>query len=177
MEPGLLIASPQMRDPHFEGVVVLLCEHDDKGAFGLVINRPSAVALSDVIDNLDLQLDEDDDGPTWWGGPVHQKAGFVVYEGTAGTSEGWSLPCSVAVSPSITRLTSLVQAGKNFHLCLGYTGWGPHQLDGEIERGSWLVADLDPELILSLPLDERYDRALASLGLTPHTVWMTPIDE
>ena len=87
-------------------------------------------------------------------------------------------PCRpIAVSPSIQCMAELLEEGRPFALCLWYAGWGPAQLDGEIESGSWLVSDLDPELVLRAPLETRYLRALASLGLTPDTVWMSPIDE
>lgn len=177
MQASLLIASPQMRDPWFEGTVVLLCHHDGDGAFGLVINRPDRITLGQVTDSLDLPLADRHDEPTWWGGPVNRDSGFVVFEGEAPQDEGWTLAGRVAVSASISCMTELVKDDREFALCLGYAGWGPAQLDSEIERGSWIVADLDAELVLNAPLEDRYARALASLGLTAQTVWMQPVDE
>ncbi len=177
MKPGFLISSPQMEDRWFNRTVILLCQHDDDGALGLVINRDGPVTIGDVLERMEIAGDNPLDRPTLWGGPVGTGAGFVVWRGQARGDEGWTLGEEVAVSPSVERLDDLVKNGQRFHLALGYAGWGPGQLDDEIARGSWLVADVSPDLVFDTPLDERYDQALALLGLTPHTVWMNPITE
>lgn len=174
---GLLISSPQMRDPNFERTVILLCQHDEDGALGLVINRDGPASLGAVAEGMSLPRPARGDAPTWWGGPVGKGTGFVLWRGEAADDEGWTLGDRVAVSLSADRLTALLQGTERFHLCLGYAGWGPGQLDEEIERGSWIYADVDAALVFEVPLPERYGRALASLGLSPETVWMTPIDE
>ena len=174
---GLLIASPQMHDPCFDRTVVLLCQHDDAGAIGLVINRDGPVTMGDVINRMELGPErENNDAPTWWGGPVGQGTGFVIWQGRIEPEEGWNVGENVAVSPSVERLTRLVQEHCRFHLCLGYAGWGPGQLAGEIETGSWLYADVDPNLIFHTPMEDRYDRALSLLGLQSHIINMTPIE-
>lgn len=177
MKAGLLIASPQMHDQWFERTVVLLCQHDDEGALGLVINRDGPVTIGDVLERMDLSPEGSPDQPTWWGGPVGTGAGFVLWRGKADSDEGWTLGVDVAISPSAERLTALVQSGQRFQLALGYAGWGPGQLEDEVERGSWLHADVDADLVFDTPMDARYDHALALLGLTPHTVVMDPISE
>lgn len=177
MKPGLLIASPQMKDRWFEGTVVLLCQHDDDGALGLVINRDGPVTIGEVLERMDLEGDPTADRTTWWGGPVGSGAGFVLWRGQALEHEGWTLGGEIAVSPSVERLDDLVRTRTRFHLALGYAGWGPGQLEDEIEHGSWLVADALPDLVFDTPLEDRYQVALALLGLTPHTVWMDPISE
>lgn len=174
---GLLIASPQLRDRWFEGTVVLLCQHDDEGALGLVINRDGPVTIGEVLERMDLEGDRLGDQATWWGGPVGTGAGFVLWRGQAGAHEGWTVGGEVAVSPSVERLDELVRTGARFHLALGYAGWGPGQLEEELERGSWLLADASAALVFDTPLEDRYQQALALLGLTPHTVWMDPISE
>ncbi|MCK6507352.1 YqgE/AlgH family protein [Myxococcota bacterium] len=176
MRTGLLIASPQMKDRWFERTVVLLCQHDEDGALGLVINRDGPVTVGDVLERMDLS-GGGPDRPTWWGGPVGKGAGFVLWRGQAEVEEGWTLGREVAVSPSAERLTRLVVEGHRFQLALGYAGWGPGQLDEEIERGSWLLAEVDPAVVFDTPMEQRYDQALATLGLTAHTVVMDPISE
>jgi putative transcriptional regulator len=166
-----------MHDRFFERAVVLLCQHDENGTLGLVINRDGNVTLGEVVERLDLGLPQNADTPTWWGGPVGAGTGFVIWKGAVDPDEGWNLGKQVAVSPSAQWLGQLVAGRRPFHLCLGYAGWGPGQLDTEIESGSWLVADIDPGVIFETSLAERYTRALALLGLTPETVWMKPIDE
>jgi putative transcriptional regulator len=173
---GILIASPQMRDPNFERTVVLLCQHDGEGAIGLVINRDGPIPVGAVLQRLNMLSGRGGDTPTWWGGPVGPGTGFVLWRGHEDVEEGWSLG-GVMVSPSAERLRQLVEARDRFHLCLGYAGWGPGQLDTEISSGSWIYTEVDPALVFEVPQPERYREALASLGLTPETVWMTPIDE
>lgn len=177
MPAGLLIASPQMHDRFFEKAVVLLCQHDENGALGLVINRDGNVSLGEVLDRLELERPTHSDAPTWWGGPVGAGTGFVIWSGIVDPDDGWNLGQQVAVSPSAQWLSELIKGRRTFNLCLGYAGWGPGQLDGEIESGSWLYTDIDPTIIFDTPLAERWTEALLLLGLTPQTVWMTPIDE
>lgn len=174
--PGLLIASPVMRDPNFARAVVLICQHDEEGAIGLIINRVGPVMLDDVIDRLELDAPGTVGGPTWWGGPVGQETGFVIWRGTANPAEGWNVGGEVAVSPSAEQLGDLVADGIRFHLCLGYAGWGPGQLDMEIRTGSWVYTDVEASLVFETPLEERYGAALAQLGLTAATLSMKPID-
>ena len=176
MPAGLLIASPTLKDPNFVGTVVLMCQHDEKGALGLIINRDGPVSLGAVTEQLALDPPLDADESTWWGGPVGAGTGFVVWKGQTSEEEGWNPGGGVAVSPSIDRLDKLVKSRATFHLCLGYTGWGPGQLDSEIHEGSWLYADIDPAILFDVPMDERWAHALAALGLRPDLLWMPPAD-
>ncbi|MCB9793252.1 MAG: YqgE/AlgH family protein [Alphaproteobacteria bacterium] len=178
MGPGLLIASPQMRDSNFGGTVVLLCYHDDSGALGLVLNRATRISMADVLRQLELNANAASEVElVLWGGPVEQGAGLLVFEGEVEEGEGWNLPQAMAVSTSREQLESVVNADTPHVLCLGYAGWGPGQLDQEIQDGSWLYTEVDRGLVFDAPFEERYDQALASLGLTSAQVWMTPINE
>ena len=169
MKPCLLIASPQMKDPHFRRAVVLVWHHDDDGAIGVVINRPLPHKLTDVLDSGG-DLGEVADATVSWGGPV-------VAQSSLPDDDGWSLGERLAVTRSQDALTRLMDSGIPFMLCLGYAGWGPGQLDQEIERGGWLWTDLDPNLVFDVPPEARYDCALANLGLTSSMVWMQPVNE
>jgi len=166
-----------MHDRFFEKAVVLLCQHDENGALGLIINRDGNVSLDEVLARLELSPATRGEAPTWWGGPVGTATGFVIWRGIVDPDEGWNLGHEVAVSPSAHWLGELIKGKRPFNLCLGYAGWGPGQLDGEIESGSWLFADIDPTIVFDTPLPERWTQALLLLGLTPQTVWMTPVDE
>lgn len=177
MDVGFLIASPQLRDPTFEGTVVLLCRHDEAGAIGLVINRATDLSLRDVLAQMDLRGRMKTEGAVLWGGPVEPGAGFVVFQGSVSDDDGWNLGGGVAVSPSRDQLASVVEAATPFHLCLGYAGWSAGQLDAEMEQGSWLWVDLDADILFNAPLEARYKRALGRLGLSANQVWMQPIDE
>lgn len=177
MKPTMLAASPQMRDTFFQRAVVLVWHHDEEGAVGVVVNRPIDRAVPTV---LELPDDVDtapyDHTPVAWGGPVEGGTGTVVTPGVVSEDEGWNVG-GLGVSRSMDALLALLREGRPVLLCLGYAGWGPGQLDQEILDGSWLVVDVDADLVFEVPAEERYEKALASLGLTPTTVWMTPIDE
>lgn len=156
---------------------MLLCQHNEEGALGLVINRAGLVAVEEVLEGLELGRGRHAGTPTWWGGPVGRDTGFVIWRGEVSPEEGWTVAGEIAISPSVDRLSALVRGGERFHLCLGYAGWSPEQLDQEIARGSWLYSDPDPSVVFDVPIDARYDLALALLGLKSDSVWMQPVDE
>ncbi len=168
MEPGFLVAAPQLRDPNFARSVVLLVHHDGDGALGVIVNRPTPVQLGEVLEREDVCAL----GIVMWGGPVDRQVGLVVFQGSA--PEGWQPAEDVAVSGSRERLDALAAGEAPFLLCLGYAGWGPGQLDAEFEEGSWIHVDLDAELLFRTPSEERYDVALARLGLTASRLMMVP---
>ena len=171
-----------MRDSNFSGAVVLLWHYDDEGAMGVVINRAMEIGLSDVGKQLEIGDEELADPAAadhvLWGGPVEPGAGFLLIRGKVPDDEGWNLAeVNLAVTTSQDRLERFLRRGGEYRLCLGYAGWAPGQLDAEIATGSWLYAEIDPELVFDGAIDERYDKALALLGLQSSMVWMSPIDE
>jgi len=175
--PGMLIASPQMNDPNFERSVVLVCHHDAQGALGVVINRATKLTVGEVIDEFEFDIERPLDDAVLWGGPVEQAAGFVVFPGDIGEDVGWFLGNTLSVSPSREMLETVLHGVGPYHLCLGYAGWGPGQLEGEIASGSWLYGDVDKNIVLENPVSERWEMALHQLGLRPELVWMKAIDE
>lgn len=180
IQPGLLVASPQMADPFFAGTVVLLCRHEEGGAMGIVINRSADLTLSSVLEDLDVELDGDRERTVLWGGPVEPARGTLVLRTALATEaeETVEITDDIHISGSLEVLTHLagLQADDWF-LTLGYAGWGPGQLDREIEEGSWIVLPMDPAAIFELPLEDRYDQCIASLGVDAAMIFMTPIDE
>lgn len=178
MQPSLLIASPQSRDPFFERTVVLVWHHDPEGAIGVVVNRHLKHQLNDVLEvDRTVPLEGFTDVPVVWGGPVESGSGTVVTIGRISKDEGWVLPSGLGVTQSQDVLLRLLKDRAPLMLCLGYAGWGPGQLDREIELGGWLWTDCDASIVFDTPPEDRYDRALASLGLTATSVWMQPINE
>lgn len=178
--PGILIASPQMRDMNFSETIILLWHYSEQGAMGVVLNRGLNVTVGDVLERL--ELDPGDAAAALHdrvllGGPVENDRGYLLFRGDVPEDEGWNLPGGIAVSTSLSRLETVMTGGGDYLLCLGYSGWSPGQLDKEIETGSWLYTEIDDGLVFDHPLQERYRNALATLGLTPELVWMTPVDE
>lgn len=178
MQPTILIASPQMQDPFFERSVVLVWHYDEEGAVGVVVNRPLKHLLADVVEvDEGVDLADYGDQAVFWGGPVDSAFGTVVTEGGITDDEGWRLPSGLGITRSQEALFRLLAEGSPLMLCLGYAGWSAGQLDREIELGGWLWTDCEPSLIFRVAAEDRYETALATLGMSPHTVWMPPIAE
>lgn len=177
MTPTLLIAAPQMRDPFFERTVVLVWHHDGDGAIGVVVNRPLQHKLGDVVDLDDEDLRFYRDTRVVWGGPVENSSGTVVAASAIAEDDGWNLPDGLAVTRSQEVMVKLIRRQEPLLLCLGYAGWGAGQLDREIQSGGWLFTEPTRALLFDAAPEERYERALATLGLTPATAWMPAVDE
>lgn len=181
LSPGLLVASPQLKDPFFAHTVVLLCRHEDDGAMGVVINRPTEMPMVDVLSEVPFDLDEVEDRMVMWGGPVEPSRGTIVFRTEMPDDEEFlDIEDRVRVSGSMEVLKRLVRDdpdSDDWFLALGYAGWGPGQLDREIEEGSWIVLPVEAATMFELPVDERYDRCIASLGVDSAMIFMNPVDE
>jgi putative transcriptional regulator len=170
-----LIAMPGMADDTFAGAVVYLCEHTDKGALGLVINKPIDIKLKNLFEKVDLTLDRDDlaDEPVYFGGPVQTERGFVLHEklGTDGSPYNSTLeiPGGLEMTTSKDVLEAMSAGGgpKRVLVTLGYSGWGAGQLEDEIGRNGWLTVQADPQIIFDTPAEQRYERAVRLLGIDP----------
>lgn len=177
-----LIAMPGLEDAAFAKSVVYLCEHSERGALGLVINKPSDINLQALFDKVDLPLGRADlrDAPVFQGGPVQTDRGFVLHDPMA--------PAEVESSEPIYASTMLVPGGlamttsrdvldalssgagpRRVLVSLGYSAWGEGQLESELGENSWLTVAADQAVIFDTPIALRYERALALLGLQ---AWM-----
>lgn len=171
----ILIAMPTLGDPNFRRSVVLLGAHSlEGGAFGLIINRPIDVELSDILDELGLESPPTELPRVLAGGPVEPSHGFVLAEpgDFPAEKDDLVLPQGFTVSGSADSLAAFV-AGENsgrFQLILGYSGWYPGQLEVEIEENSWLVAPVTTSIIFDVPYDGRWVAALQSIGVDPGTL-------
>lgn len=167
-----------MKDPFFEGTVVLVWHYDEDGAIGVIVNRalphsiPEVLMLSGVED-----IRQHPQNRVTWGGPVETGSGTAISRAQINDGEGWQLAGDIAITRSEDVLSRMLTEQKQVILCLGYAGWGPGQLDAEIEAGGWLYTDATPELVFNSQDEEGYARALKTLGLSVGTVWMTPISE
>ena len=170
-----LIAMPGMANDTFAGAVVYLCEHTEKGALGLVINKPIDITLKNLFDKVELPLDSPTLGeqPVFFGGPVQTERGFVLHDGAAGQGGPYTSTLSIPGGLSMTTSKDVLEAlasgtgPKRLLVTLGYSGWGAGQLEDELGRNGWLTVDATPEIIFDTPVDQRYDRALALLGFDP----------
>jgi putative transcriptional regulator len=171
-----LIAMPGMADDNFAGTVVYLCEHTEKGALGLVINKPIDIKLKNLFEKVDLSLDRQElaNQPVYFGGPVQTERGFVLHDkqGEAGPpyNSTLSIPGGLAMTTSKDVLEALSQGNgpARVLITLGYSGWRAGQLEDELGRNGWLNVDADPAVIFDTPIEQRYGRALSLLGIAPH---------
>jgi len=170
-----LIAMPGMADDTFAGTVVYLCEHNEKGALGLVINKPIDIKLKNLFEKVELSLDREElaEQPVYFGGPVQTERGFVLHEKQGGQAAGYSSTMSVPGGLEMTTSKDVLEAlsngggPKKILVTLGYSGWQAGQLEEELGRNGWLTVDADPAVIFDTPIEMRYERALSLLGFDP----------
>lgn len=181
-----LIAMPGMDDGTFTRSVVYVCEHSERGALGLIINKPGDISLADLFERVDLPLTRPDLGllPVFHGGPLQTERGFVLHEPIVaeGLAPDQSIYASTLAVPGGLEMTTskdvleAMSSGggpRRVLITLGYSSWGEGQLESEIARNSWLTVNADADLIFDAPVEQRYDMALRLLGLE---AWMLSPD-
>ena len=181
-----LIAMPGLEDETFAKSVVYLCEHSERGALGLVINKPSDINLQNLLQKVDLDLRRQDltDTPVFQGGPVQTERGFVLHDAMQADSEkpedsGYSSTLSIPGGLEMTTSKDVLEAlstgagPRRVLVTLGYASWGEGQLESELAENTWLTVGADPSVIFDTPIGQRWDRALGLLGLQ---AWMLSPD-
>lgn len=168
----LLIAMPSMGDPRFDRAVIFMCAHSPDGSMGLIVNKPAqGVRVNDLLDQLSIPKGEDSSGMiVHVGGPVEHGRGFVLHSADYAANNA-TLKVDEQFGMTATRniLHDMAKgAGPDKRiLALGYSGWGPGQLESEIHRNGWLTCDASPDLVFLRDDDEKWLAALASLGIDP----------
>ena len=165
----LLIAMPGMADPNFSSTVTLICEHNDDGALGIIINRPLNLKLSGLFEQLSVD-DADPDvasNPVMAGGPVGTERGFVLH----GKSHTFENTLSVSDDIQLTLSRDVIDAmatgegPEKSLVAIGYAGWEPGQLEEEMLANAWLNVDATPELVFDTPFEDRWNSAARLLGV------------
>jgi putative transcriptional regulator len=169
-----LIAMPSMNDPIFGGTVVYICEHNDKGVLGVVINKPTDMTMDVLFDRIDLKVTDTlrpnvVDEPIMFGGPVQDDRGFVLHSPGGRYSSSLSVTDDVAFTTSIDVLEAVANGTgpQRMLVSIGYAGWSPGQLEEEIGRNGWLTVGADARVLFDLPIEERYTAAIKLLGIDP----------
>ena len=183
LENQLLIAMPALGDPYFNKTVTYICEHNEEGAMGLIINLPVNLSLNDLLAQL-----EDENGDTQAqalkleqknehtdkleqrvlsGGPVAQQRGFVLHSPQSGWSSSLALSNDIMITTSKDILMALgtQDAPEQFMVTLGYAGWGPGQLEEELKANSWLTTPADKEILFNTPIEQRWKKATEKIGI------------
>ncbi len=162
LAPSLLLSMPQLLDENFCRAVVLLCKHSDEGAFGLVVNRPL------VTTERDLEV--------WVGGPVEPERSWIL----VGGDECHDLPgmrmaegLMLSTSPDLLQRLLEPNPPTNARLIVGHAGWGPGQLEAELNASAWLISEVDRELLFTTPADRMWETAVRRLGADPATLHMS----
>lgn len=164
-----LIAMPAMTDPFFAKSLTYVCEHNQEGAMGIVVNRPISLTLSELFAqiNLPLKQSELDDLPIHFGGPVQTDRGFVLHE----AGGNWQSTMQVNDKIELTTSKDILQAVGEGHgpqhmlVTLGYAGWSQGQLEQEVAANAWLSVPANEHILFDLPAEERLPAAMALLGV------------
>jgi putative transcriptional regulator len=165
----LLVAMPQMRDPRFTRTVIYMCAHSAAGAMGLVVNRRvGTLTFSELLTQLGIGPNRrNDEIRVHFGGPVESGRGFVLHSADYKQNNTMLVADNVALTATIDILKDLAAGGGPMRsiLALGYAGWGPGQLDAEIQANGWLLAPADESLVFDDDLDQKWERAFAKVGV------------
>lgn len=165
----LLIAMPSLKDPNFERSVVYLCEHNEQGSVGLMINRPLQFPLSIVFEQLQIEpIRVEKNGlPLLFGEPVQPERGFVIHKQMGGWRSSLFLQDEVTVTTSndIIRAIAYDEGPKDVLITLGYAAWTEQQLEREIMSNTWLVCPYKSEILYEVPFEDRWEYAGLTLGV------------
>lgn len=173
---SLLISTPAIGDPRFARAVIYLCAHSAEGTFGLVLNRPiPMLRLGQVLEQIGIAPQAAlPDAPVLGGGPVEMQRGFVLYRDDWPDNPAEApLPGGLALSASTEVLGAIAHGTgpSEWLLALGYSGWGPGQLEGELAQNAWLTCAVDPALVFAPERgDPLWSRALRGMGVDPATL-------
>ncbi len=169
-----LIAMPAMRDPNFEQTVTFICQHNEEGALGIVINRVVDLTIGDVLAQMDIPKHNrtNSHAPVHYGGPVQSERGFIVHVGLG----AWDSTLPVTDSIGLTTSRDILEAvarnegPEQYLLALGYAGWASGQLENEIKQNAWLNGPADYDVIFNTPIDMRWSAAASLLGVDLNTM-------
>ncbi len=192
LENQFLIAMPSLGDDYFNKTVTYICEHNDEGAMGLIINMPVNITLQDLLkqieENDNEQANEEQSSTQQQsspeteestnvdhsleqlvlsGGPISQNRGFVLHRTQPGWKSSLALSDDIMITTSKDILLSLgtKEAPEQFMVTLGYAGWGPGQLETELQANSWLTIDADSDILFNTPIEQRWQKATEKLGI------------
>ena len=164
-----LIAMPNMVDPHFSRSLTYICEHNDQGALGLVVNRPIDLTMQALFERLSLRLRDGDLAglPVYYGGPVQTDRGFVLHA----PAGDWDATLRVGDSIGLTTSKDILEAvgrgegPRRLLVTLGYAGWSAGQLEHELGQNAWLTVEAREGIIFETPVEERLPAAMELLGV------------
>lgn len=172
-----LVAMPTLSDPVFSGSVIYLCEHNEKGALGVVINRATDLDFANLFERINIQLEVIPNShpmrarPVLFGGPVQSDRGFVLHAPLGQFTSSLKVTEEIAFTSSrdILEAVAAGEAPERLLLSIGYAGWSAGQLEQELRDNSWLTVPANLEILFDLPLEEKFNATLKLLGVE---AWM-----
>lgn len=170
-----LIAMPSIQDPMFGGALIYLCEHNQQGAMGIIVNKPTEMTIATLLDRIDIKFDiqpelrQEARQLVMFGGPVQDDRGFVLHTSSDKFSATIQVSEQLAFTTSRDILEALAQGRgpTSILVSVGYSGWGAGQLEQEISRNGWLTVAADPAIVFDLPIENRLAAAIKLLGFDP----------
>jgi putative transcriptional regulator len=170
----LLVAMPNMSDPRFSRSVIYVCAHDEEGAIGLVVNKlMGSLTFHELLEQLGIEIGRTaEEIRVHFGGPVERGRGFVLHSSDYVKSGSMQVDETVALTATIDILRDIAdgRGPRRSLLALGYAGWGPGQLDSEIQANGWLNVDADENLVFDENLDAKWEQAIGKLGFDPSSL-------
>lgn len=169
-----IVAMPTLNDPNFEKSVSYICEHNDEGAMGVVINRPTELTFADLCEQLEIEITDSDtvNYPIFEGGPVETERGFILHSPIG----EWESTLSITKDIGLTMSQDIIQAiaegydsnnkpPEHFIITLGYAGWSEDQIEDEISENVWLNVPAGSDILFNTPIEQRWTAAAESLGI------------
>lgn len=172
LKDQFLIAMPQQGDQLFSEALIFICEHDENGAMGLIVNKPLPISFASLTEQLSLEtlIPESETNPqyqVYFGGPCQSNNGFILHNGGLHWGSSMKVNDELVLSSSRDILEDIakLQGPEKFLLALGYSGWSPGQLENEIAHNVWLNVNANNDLIFSLPAEQRWHQAAMNMGI------------
>ena len=175
LDNQLLIATPSMTDPYFQKSVVYICEHNDRGAMGIIVNHPMSINIEDLLVHMEILSAENNDEnlpqsilqPVLAGGPVQRERGFVIHRPAGQWQSSFVMPNDLTITTSRDILQALIEHNgpEQLLVALGYAGWEPGQLEAELASNSWINCPVDFQLLFATPAEQRWEKAGQLLGV------------
>jgi putative transcriptional regulator len=167
---NFLIAMPALEDPYFAHSLVYICEHNENGALGIIVNRPIDLSLAGLLEKIDIKLEAGElaDLPVYFGGPVQLDRGFVLHRPVGQWQSTLAVNEAVGLTSSRDVLSAVGSTGlpSEIIVTLGYSGWDAGQLESELAQNSWLTVPAKPSILFELPPEERLPAAMQKLGVS-----------
>ena len=167
---NFLIAMPALEDPYFSHALVYICEHNENGALGIIVNRPIDMDLAGLFEKIDIKLENEALArlPVYFGGPVQLDRGFVLHRPIGHWQSTMAVNAEIGLTSSRDVLASVAKDGlpAEIIVSLGYSGWDAGQLEDELAQNSWLTVPAKSTILFDLPPEERLPAAMQKLGVS-----------